>query len=135
MDSYEKLLERGLARVPAKEKASDRFEMPSFRVQKSGSRSVLLNFKEVADALRRDTAHLMKFILKELATSGELKGPTLEVQGTFMADIVNKKLDRYVGLYVKCQECGKHDTNLVKDRGFSFLKCEVCGAREPVVKV
>jgi translation initiation factor 2 subunit 2 len=109
--------------------------MPRFKVQKSGSRSVLTNFSEVAGALRREPKHLMKFILKELATSGELKGASLEVQGSFFPDVVNKKLEKYVESYVKCPECGKHDTNLTKERGFFFIKCEVCGAREPIGKV
>ena len=132
---YEKLLTRGLAKVPKKKQGADRFEMPGFRIQKSGSRSTLVNFSEVAGTLRRETKHLMKFLLKELATSGELKGNGLEVQGIFMADAVNKKLEKYVETYVKCPECGKHDTNLVRERGFFFIKCEVCGARNPVGRV
>ena len=77
---YEKLLDRGLAKVPEKEKASDRFEMPVLKVQSSGSRSLLANFKETAKVLRREPSHVMKFLLKELATSGEMKGSGLEVQ-------------------------------------------------------
>jgi translation initiation factor 2 subunit 2 len=132
---YDQLLKRGLSKVPKKEKAGERFEMPDFRVQKSGSRSVIVNFSEVADVLRRDPKHLMKFLLKELATSGESKGSSLEVQGVFASEAVNKKLEKYVQAYVACPECGKHDTHLTKDRGFFFMKCEVCGAREPLGKV
>jgi translation initiation factor 2 subunit 2 len=132
---YVKLLSRGLAKVPAKEKGKERFEMPVLNVQKSGSRSVLANFGEVARTLRREPRHLMKFLLKELATSGELKGQGLEVQGNFTRDVVNKKLEKYVAVFVECPECHKHDTQLLKDRGFMFMKCEVCGAREPVGKV
>ncbi len=135
MGDYEELLKRGMKGVPSRETEVDRFEMPMFRVQKSGSRSVLVNFSEVADALRRDRKHLMKFLLKELATSGEAKGTCLEVQGVFSTDAVNKKLEKYVDSYVKCPECGKHDTNLVKEKGFFLLKCEVCGARESVGRV
>ena len=132
---YESLLKRGLAKVPSKEKGKDRFEMPVLKVQKSGSRSILVNFNEVAGILRRESKHLMKFLLKELATSGEAKGQSLEVQGSFTPDAVNKKLQKYVVTFVECPECHKHDTNLSKDRGFTFMKCEVCGAREPVSKV
>jgi translation initiation factor 2 subunit 2 len=135
MESYEKLLGRGLARVPKKETTGDRFEMPRFGVQRSGSRSLIVNFQEVAGTLRREPKHLMKFVLKELATSGELKGSGLEVQGAFTTEVVNKKLEKYVDSYVKCPECGKHDTQLVKERGFFFIKCEVCGAKEPIGKV
>ena len=132
---YESLLKRGMDKVPKKEKAGDRFEMPRLKVQKSGSRSVITNFSEAAGTLRREPRHLMKFLLKELATSGELKGNGLEVQGAFSPDAVNKKLEKYVESYVKCQACGKHDTNLVREKGFFFIKCEVCGARDPVSKV
>ncbi len=135
MNDYEELLKRGLSKVPMKDKGGERFVMPRFRVQKSGSKSVIVNFSEVASALRRDSGHLMKFLLKELATSGEAKGQGLEVHGVFMADAVNRKLEKYLELYVRCRECGKHDTNIVKERGYSFLKCEVCGARDPVGKV
>jgi len=135
MDSYEVLLKRGLKRVPEKEKSDERFRMPEFRVQKSGSRSLIVNFAEAAKMLNREPGHLMKFILKELATSGELKGVSLEVTGVFSNEAANRKLEKYVEMYVKCPECGKHDTELVKERGFTFIKCEVCGAREPVGKV
>ncbi len=132
---YEKLLKRGLSKVPKKEKLGDRFEMPRLKIQKSGSRSTLVNFSEAAGTLRRDPKHLMKFLLKELATSGEAKGSSIEVQGIFTTEAVSKKLEKYVDMYVKCPECGKCDTNLVKERGFFFIKCEVCGAREAVSKV
>lgn len=132
---YEKMLARGLAKVPDKEKSGERFEMPVLKVQKAGSRSVLVNFNEVVGVLRRDQGHLMKFLLKELATSGEMKGSSLEVQGGFSQDLVNKKLLKYVESYVRCPECGKHDSELVKEKGYFFIKCEVCGARTAVGKV
>jgi translation initiation factor 2 subunit 2 len=135
MSGYDELLSRGLSKVPSKEKTGERFEMPGFRVQKSGSRTLITNFAEVAGILRREPRHLMKFILKELATSGEYRGGSIEVQGVFTADSVNRKLEKYVNSYVKCPECGKHDTNLSRDRGFTIMKCEVCGARESVSKV
>ncbi len=132
---YQKLLKRGLSKVPQKEKGTDRFETPVIRVQKSGSRTLLVNLGEVAQALNREVSHLTKFLLKELATSGETKGRSLEVQGTFNEDHVNRKLESYIKTFVQCPECGKHDTTLKKDKGFYFIKCEVCGASHTVQKV
>jgi translation initiation factor 2 subunit 2 len=85
--------------------------------------------------LRRDPKHMMKFMLKELATKGSLSGTRLEVQGNFSEEMVNRKMELYVKNYVACSECGKHDTKLVKERGFVFIKCEVCGARHTAAKV
>lgn len=135
MVDYQKLLTRGLSKVPHKEKGSDRFEIPRIRTQRSGSRTILLNVAEVAQALNRDVSHLIKFLVKELGTSGEVKGKSLEVQGGFSEEQVNKKLDIYAKNFVQCPECGKHDTKLKKDKGFSFMKCEVCGASHTIHKV
>ena len=48
---------------------------------------------------------------------------------------MNRKLDLYTKTYVACPECGKHDTKLEKERGFDFIKCEVCGARRTAGKI
>ncbi len=133
--SYEELLRRGMKKVPDKIENKERFEMPVIRIQIAGSRTAMTNFSEVASALRRDPRHMMKFMLKELATKGSIDGGRLEVQGKFHEELVNRKLELYVKTYVTCPECGKHDTKLQKDRGFDFIKCEVCGARHPAGKV
>ena len=135
MDDYEKMLKRGLAKVPKKSAGGERFEMPRLQAHKAGSRTIMPNFCDVASALRRDSNHLLKFLLKELATSGEVSGKKLEVLGNFNEDVVNRKLEGYVKTYVLCRECGKPDTKIVKEKGFTFIKCEACGARHTVAKV
>ena len=132
---YQELLRRGFSKVPKKEGGKDRFEMPRIRVQKSGSRTILVNVSDAAQALNREPSHMVKFLLKELATSGDVKGKALEVQGTFNEEHVNRKLEAYAKGFVQCPECGKYDTKLKKDRGFFFIKCEVCGASHTVQKV
>jgi len=132
---YKELLKKGMKKVPEKMESKERFEMPRMRVQMAGSRSMMANFSEVSAALRRDPKHIMKFLLKELATKGNLSGSRLEVQGNFSEEMVNRKLELYVKNYVVCPECGKHDTKLVKERGFIFIKCEVCGARHTAGKI
>jgi len=132
---YEKLLKRGLEKVPKKASANERFEIPRLSVMRIGSRTIINNFTDVANALRRDVQHLLKFFLKELATSGEIKGKRVEVLGNFSEEVVNKKLETYVKNYVLCRECGKPDTKIFKEKNFWFLKCEACGARYSVPKI
>ncbi len=132
---YDELLKRGLKKVPEKIEGKERFEMPRMRAEISGSRTTMTNFSEVASIFRREPNHLMKFMLKELATKGSISGGRLEVQGNFSEEMVNRKLDLYAKTYVACPECGKHDTKLQKERGFDFIKCEVCGARSTASKI
>ena len=134
MQTYEQLLKRGLGQVPEKLKEKSRFEIPQARVMKAGLKTIIENFTDIARDLRRDQAHLQKFLLKELATKGDLDNKRLVVIGNFPAELVNKKIDIYVKTYVICRECKKPDTKIAAEEGYSFLVCEACGARHPVSK-
>ncbi len=131
--SYEELLKRGIAALPKKSETSERFVIPEAKIQKAGAKTIITNFNEVASALRREPAHLLKILLKELATKGETdKGGRLVVLGRFPRELVNKKIESYVKNYVLCPECSKPDTKLVKEGRFTFLVCEACGAKHSI---
>src|SRR4030042_462529 len=133
--SYEELLKRGLKKSPKEALADGRFEIPKAQLLRAGQKTIIINFTEIASHLRREQNHLLKFLLKELATSGELAGPRLTVIGTFSETAVDSKIDKYAKAYVFCTECKKPDTKLVKEGEYVIMKCEACGARHPVPKV
>ena len=132
---YEKLLDRGLKKVPKETGSGERFEIPKAQVFISGSRTTILNLGELSSSLRRESAHIMKFLLKELATKGEIEGQKASFQGVFPSRVINSKLESYVKMYVLCPECGKPDTKIMKNDRQLFVKCEACGAKHPVSKV
>jgi len=135
LPSYEELLKKGLKKAPKETLSDGRFEIPKVQVLRAGQKTIITNFTEIASHLRREQNHLLKFLLKELATSGELSGPRLTVIGTFSETAVDSKIDKYAKAYVFCTECKKPDTKLVKEGEFVIMKCEACGARHPVPKV
>ncbi|MEE9406067.1 MAG: translation initiation factor IF-2 subunit beta [Candidatus Aenigmarchaeota archaeon] len=130
--SYEELLKRGLSKVPKKAEETERFSVPKARIQPDGARTIIINFLEMADGLRRDPQHLLKYMLKELATKGDLEKGRLTVIGRFNADHINRKVEGYVKAFVICSECGKPDTKIIKQDRYHFLKCEACGARHSI---
>ena len=130
--SYEELLKRGLSKVPKKAESGDRFVIPKARVQPAGARTIIVNFYEIASGLRRDPPHLLKFLLKELATKGDLEPKRLIVLGKFPEVLINRKVEMYVKQYVMCPECSRPDTRLVKEDKYWFMVCEACGAKHPV---
>ena len=129
------MLERGLKKVPKETGSGERFEMPRAQVLISGSRTSILNFGEIASTLRRDPKHIMKFLLKELATKGEIEGAKANFQGVFSDYVIKTKLESYVKVYVLCPECGKPDTKIIREDRQFFVKCEACGARHPVSRL
>ena len=133
--SYEKLLDEALGKLPKKAEGDERFQMPRASVQPAGAKTVIINFTEITGTFRREPGHLQKFILKELATSGELQAGRLVVQGKFRPEVVDKKIELYAKEYVLCPDCGKPDTKFVREDRFLFLKCEACGSRHTIKKV
>jgi len=132
---YEKLLERGLEKVPKKAESGSRFVVPKPEIQIAGARTIIINFLDIASALRRDPKHLLKFLLKELATKGSLEKKRLVVLGNFSSNMIQSKIDIYIKNYIKCPECNRPDTHIVKQGRFEFLKCDACGARHVIPKV
>jgi len=128
---YDALLERGLSKIPEKVFKSTKYETPQTESSVIGSKTVIYNFKEVAERLNRDPGHLIKFILRELATSGTYEGSRATLQGRFSKELLDSLIVRYIKAYVLCCSCNKPDTKLVKEDRMTFILCEVCGAKNP----
>jgi translation initiation factor 2 subunit 2 len=128
---YEQLLERARDQLPEKLFEKTRFKVPKADSFIQGNRTVLRNFMDIAKALNRDPHHFMKFLLRELATAGDIEGSRAIFQGRFDYNLVNGKLKSYLEEFVFCEDCGKPDTKLEKQRGVIIMKCMACGARHP----
>jgi translation initiation factor 2 subunit 2 len=131
---YQKMLDRAYDELPEQIDTSDRFQVPRAEVRQQGRRTYIMNFKEIADELRRDPDHLMKFLLGETATRGNYDGTRAIFQGKFTPDSIRNLVEIYTNKYVICPVCQRPDTHLVKERRLSFLQCDACGARSSIGK-
>jgi len=69
---YEQLLKRAREQLPQSVFEKERFEIPKVRGHLEGNKTVISNFQQIANTLRRPTEHLLKYVLRELATPGEI---------------------------------------------------------------
>ncbi len=129
---YEAMLERGREKLPEGTERKSRFEVPKARGHIQGARTVWSNFKQIAQTLNRPEKHLLKFVLKELATPGELHSKGLLLGAKIPASKINEKIQQYADLFVTCPECGKPDTKLIRDGSITIMRCSACGARHSV---
>jgi translation initiation factor 2 subunit 2 len=95
-------------------------------------RTVIFNFKEIADALDRDPQHLLKFLSGEMATAATMQGARVIFQGKFQADTFERLMQRYLDTFVVCPVCHRPDTKVVKEKRLSFLVCQACGAKSSI---
>lgn len=71
---FEKLLDKAYEELPENVKHHhSRFEVPPAQVTIAGNRTIIENFVDIAEAMNRDPNHLLKFILREVATAGTLE--------------------------------------------------------------
>src|SRR3989344_202778 len=97
---YEELLDKARKEIPNAVFEKERFEIPKVIGHIQGNRTVIGNFYQIADILRRDAAHLVKYILKELATPGELTKTALIIGTKISASRINEKIRQYAYEYV-----------------------------------
>jgi translation initiation factor 2 subunit 2 len=129
---YEKLLKRAHSLLPQEAQTQKRFEIPRIRSGTIGMRTYIVNYKEIADAMNRDPQHLLRYLSKELATASTLDGARAIFQGKFRSDTLSRLIHRYAEAFVICPVCKRPDTKIVKEKRFSFLACEACGAKSSI---
>lgn len=129
---YRSLLDRAYSQLPEQITSYERWTVPRPDVRQVGRRTVIMNFKEIADELRRDPKHLLKFLSGEMATLANFDGTRAVFQGRFRSDSIRNLLEVYTNRYVVCPVCKRPDTRIVRERRLWFLQCEACGARSSI---
>ena len=130
---YDKLLKKAEDSLPESIHEKKRFEIPKITGKIQGNMTILTNFTQIASHLHREVEHMLKFILKELATPGTLKSnKTVMLGAKIPASKINEKIKQYAEKYVLCYYCGKPDTKLEKQEKVMVIKCMACGAKHTV---
>ena len=129
MATYEQLLNEAYSKVKQIEGNGERFEIEGHI---EGKKTILTNFLQIASYMRRDPEHLQKFLLKELATSGQREGERLVLNNKIPSTKINSRIDQYLKEFVICKECRKPDTELKRENRLTFIHCLACGAKHPV---
>jgi len=129
---YDKLLSR--AREGLEDVMNDdaRFVPPEPEVLYEGKRTILRNFSDMADALRREPDHFSKYLVQELGTAGNTEGRRLVLQGRVPEKKVAERVQAYLKAFVLCEECHRPDTNFQRQGRTLVLQCEGCGAHRPI---
>jgi translation initiation factor 2 subunit 2 len=137
MATYEELLNEAYRKIKKPEGNGERFEISKAEGHFEGKKTIITNFLQIADYIRRKPEHFQKFLLKELASSGQMEGDRLVLNLKVPSAKINQKIEEYVKEFVLCKECGKPDTELIKDANSRqmFIHCLACGAKHPVSKI
>ncbi len=132
MNDYEALLERARSKLPKKVQTKERFEIPKLISRIEGNKTIITNFIQVSNLLHREPKQILKYLQRELATPGNIDGQRLILGRKLGSVLINEKVAKYTKDFVLCTDCGKPDTQLVKEDRVLMLKCMACGAKHPI---
>ncbi|MFQ5531390.1 MAG: translation initiation factor IF-2 subunit beta [Candidatus Nanoarchaeia archaeon] len=130
--AYENLLDEAYNKVKQIDTNTGRFEILKIEGHFQGKKTILTNFFQIASHLRRSPGHFQKFLLKELAASGQKESDRLVLNKKVSSSKIQPKIEQYVKEFVLCKECGKPDTELQKEDRLTFIHCLACGAKHSV---
>jgi translation initiation factor 2 subunit 2 len=131
-EDYQALLDRAHRLLPPVRVATERFQIPEPDVMTDGKNTVIRNFKEITDVLRREPEHVIGYLARELGAPGVLDLPRGVLKSRVSRDQIAQRLREYSEKYVICSECKRPDTHLSKEGRLTLLICEACGAQRPV---
>jgi translation initiation factor 2 subunit 2 len=130
--NYEELLKRACSQMPEVSLKRERLELPRLSITVVGMRTIISNFREIADVLDRNPQHILKFLTREMATAASYHDSRAIFQGKFQRESFERLLQRYTESFVTCPVCKRPDTKIVKEKRLAFLLCKACGARSSI---
>ena len=131
-EDYLSLLDRAKTQLPETIEKHERFTVPEPDVFQEGKTTVVRNFGDIIDALRREPEHLVQYLLRELGTPGHVEGRRLTLKAKLAPAQITDRVMSYTETFVLCSECGRPDTRINKEGRVLILECEACGAHRPV---
>ncbi|NLL94644.1 MAG: translation initiation factor IF-2 subunit beta [Thermoplasmatales archaeon] len=131
-DDYFALLDRAKDQLPEVVESHERFTVPDMDIFQEGKTTVIRNFVDVTDALRREPQQVLHFLMKELGAPGNLEGRRAVLKAKIMPNTVAERIVSYTETFVICSECGRPDTKMTKEGRTMVLQCEACGSHRPV---
>ncbi len=135
MNGYEQLLKKAQEELPEQTQGGERFTIEKIKGHLEGNKTILANLKQIAKNLQREESHLLKYLLRELATPGKYEKDRAILGTKVAASAINKKIKKYASEYVFCSECNKPETKLIEEKGITYLRCQACGAKKPVKNI
>ncbi|RLI04180.1 translation initiation factor IF-2 subunit beta [Candidatus Bathyarchaeota archaeon] len=129
---YEKWLERAYSKLSKTTPKKGRFEIPEVQHFIIGNRTFIKNFRQICNVINREEQHLLRFLVKELATAGTIEGDQAVFHGKFNEALIKHLVEDYIKEYVICPVCQSPDTKIVREERFRFLVCEACGAKSSI---
>ncbi len=124
---YLALLDRAWLKIPEGFHETERWQIPKAEIQMEGKYTIITNFMDIVNTIKRDDKEFLRYLLNELGTSGEVRSQKAYLKSAQKVDNINRHIEIYCKKYVICPTCNKPDTKLVRENRGMMIHCSACG--------
>lgn len=115
-----------------------RYTMPQLSLRYegrgNGQKTIILNLKDISDALDRPIETLIRYFSVELSAQcrKESDSTRVTINGTFTSQQLLNTLNTFIDIFVLCPKCHLPETLLTIKKGILGHKCKSCGEKAPI---
>jgi len=92
-------------------------------------KTLITNFNAVCESIKRDPILVSNYIAKELNIETSItENGQLIMNNTYQKTDVDNLFKKYCSDYVKCKNCNKLNTTIIKKNRIPYLNCNMCHA-------
>nr|MDO8088933.1 translation initiation factor IF-2 subunit beta [Candidatus Sigynarchaeum springense] len=134
---YIKLLDHALGQLPPDATSHERFAMIEAQAFTEGNKTLIKNFRQLAERVARDPKHMLKYVVNDVGTAGtyDEQAGRATLTGVFTKKAILEAIDKYVKDFVLCKTCGRPDTVINKEGRQAVLLCQACGSTRAIPKL
>ncbi|MFX1532944.1 MAG: translation initiation factor IF-2 subunit beta [Promethearchaeota archaeon] len=107
-------------------------KLPKLDIHREGNSTIIRNFSDITAAMNREPNQVLTFLCPELGTQAKMDGKRAIFRCQLDKTDIEQKLELYIDKFIKCENCELPDTQLIKKKKSTVLKCDACGHTKEV---
>lgn len=124
--TYDDLLFR-LHNAKSSDEVYKKVNLPPLKVTKKNKLSIFSNLIVYTEKLNRPKEHIAEYYKNETNLHNSINGQNqLIIQGILSEIKCEAVMRNYIREFVMCRQCKGLCTDIVKENGLTFLKCQQC---------
>lgn len=133
--AYDDLLHR-FHTMKSEDDKYTKINLPVLKISRKNKLTIVSNLTAYSEKLQRPKEQIADFYRNETKLQNSINGQNqLLIQGSLTEAKCETIMRIYTRLFVMCKQCKGLNTDIIKEHGLSFLKCNQCFAMTSLGKL
>jgi translation initiation factor 2 beta subunit (eIF-2beta)/eIF-5 len=108
-----------------------KLKLKKLEIKTENKKTYVLNFRDFCGAIGRTELEVQLFLGGEFncKTSIDSTG-ILIISNMYRTNVVQSCVEKYINIYVLCEQCKSKDTLLSKEKSYTYIECKNCKSKK-----